>query len=128
MDITIEIDRMRLYAFHGVMEQETRVGNFFEVSASLTYPVTICSALHSQNPEALPVDDELANTVNYAEVAEIIKQEMSTPSKLLEHVAARIRAAILSRYPIITSGHLKVAKITPPIGAQMRSASITLRW
>lgn len=126
MNITIEIDRMRLYAFHGVMEQEQRVGNFFEISARLTYPIP--PADRNGNDDTLPVSDELGDTVNYAEVAEIIRHEAATPSRLLEHLAARIRAAILKRYPAITSGHIKVAKITPPIGMQLRSASATLEW
>lgn len=118
MDFTIEIDRMRLYAHHGVMEQERRVGNFFEVSAALTYDVD----------DNATVTDELGNTVNYADIAAIIRQQMATPSALLEHVAFRIRQMIMQQYPNIKSGYVKIAKTTPPLGAQMRSASATLKW
>ena len=39
----IEITRLRLHAFHGVLEQERRVGNDFEVSVTVGYPVVIGS-------------------------------------------------------------------------------------
>lgn len=118
MKMTIEIDALRLYAFHGVMEQERRVGNFFEVSVGVTYPLNDFGA----------VSDEIDHTVNYAALADIIKKEMEVPSNLLEHVAARIRTAIISHYPTVTSGYVKVAKSTPPIGSQLRCASATLEW
>lgn len=118
MDFTIEIDRMRLYAHHGVMEQERHVGNFFEVSVAMTYDVD----------DNATITDDLDTTVNYADIAAIIRQEMATPSSLLEHVAFRIRQAILQRYPEVRSGYVKIAKTTPPLGAQMRSASATLKW
>ncbi len=118
MKVTIEIDRMRLYAFHGVMEQERRVGNFYEVSVSLTYPVPEYEAPSTSHGDdaLLPVSDELGNTVNYAEIAAI------------EHVAARIRQSVLTRYPSITAGYVKIAKLTPPLGIQLRAASATLEW
>ena len=114
--MTIEIERMSLFAYHGVMEQERRVGNTFEVSVALTYNV------------AEPVTDQLDNTVNYAVITDIIKQQMSIPSKLLEHVASRIRTAILNRYPQVVTGYVKVIKTTPPLGIKLHSASAKLEW
>ncbi|MDE7032774.1 MAG: dihydroneopterin aldolase, partial [Muribaculaceae bacterium] len=35
---TIEINRLKVYAYHGVGDQETKVGNDFEVSVHLEYP------------------------------------------------------------------------------------------
>ena len=130
MKVTIEIDRMRLYAFHGVMEQERRVGNFYEVSVSLTYPVPEYEAPSTSHGDdaLLPVSDELGNTVNYAEIAAIITREMAVPSNLIEHVAARIRQSVLTRYPSITAGYVKIAKLTPPLGIQLRAATATLEW
>ncbi len=76
----------------------------------------------------MPVSDELGNTVNYAEIAAIITREMAVPSNLIEHVAARIRQSVLTRYPSITAGYVKIAKLTPPLGIQLRAASATLEW
>lgn len=123
MTFTIELEKMRFYARHGVFPQERAVGNWFEVSVSLTYEA---------DAETAP-DDNLAGTINYARVAEIVTHEMSIPSQLLETVALRIRRALLDAVatdasPIITSGSIRVAKITPPLGLPLASASATLRW
>lgn len=118
MEMTIEIERLRVYAYHGVMPQERRVGNWFEVTVRLSYPVD----------ETGGITDEISGTVNYAEIAEIISREMSTSSRLLEHVAARIRSCLLRRFPCISSGMVRVAKLTPPLGLPLACASATLTW
>lgn len=67
--------------------------------------------------------------MSYADIAAIIGEEMAVPSDLIEHVAARIRAAIIGRFPAVTGGSVTVAKIKPPIpGVQLGSASVSLRW
>lgn len=130
MTFTIELEKMRFYARHGVFPQERAVGNWFEVSVSLTYEA---------DADMAP-DDNLAGTINYARVAEIVTHEMSIPSQLLETVALRIRRALLEAFaasastvatdasPVITSGSIRIAKITPPLGLPISSASATLRW
>lgn len=123
MTFTIELEKMRFYARHGVFPQERAVGNWFEVSVSLTY----------ETDADMAPDDNLAGTINYARVAEIVTHEMAIPSQLLETVALRIRRALLDAVatdasPVITSGSIRVAKITPPLGLPLASASATLRW
>ena len=76
---TIELKDVRLYAFHGVLEQERRVGGDYSVSLRVHY--NICKAMET---------DDVNDTLNYAHLLDIIKQEMAVPSNLLEHVAGRI--------------------------------------
>lgn len=116
-DITIEVNRLRLYACHGVGAQERKVGNLFEVTVHLRYPAT----------EAVE-HDRLEGTVNYAEVVALVKEEMAEPSQLIEYVAGRIRRVLLSRFPAITGGMVRVAKLVPPIPADLDSVAVTLRW
>lgn len=117
MEITIELNRMQMMAHHGVMEQERKIGNLFEVTVHLTYPL-------SETP-----DDELENTINYADLADLVKREMEIPSRLLEHVAGRIKNAVSARWKTVSSGMVCVAKLTPPIPAtSLQSAAVTLRW
>lgn len=117
MEMTIEIERLRTYAHHGVMPQERRVGNFFETTVRLTYTLTEGD-----------ITDDISNTINYAEIADIISQEMAIPSKLLEHVAWRIRTSLLRRFPQVTSGMVRVSKTTPPLGVSVTGAAATLTW
>ena len=37
---SIEIKKLKIYAFHGVLDQEHRVGNNFLVSIKLYYPIS----------------------------------------------------------------------------------------
>ena len=115
MEATIRIDTLRLFAHHGVSEQERRVGNHFTVSAELRYDAT--EACHS---------DEICSAVNYGEVIDTIRSEMRIPSRLLEHVAARICSAVRERFPAIKSGSVTVTKICPPCGADIAGVSVTL--
>lgn len=114
----ISIEGLRIRANHGVFSQETLVGNVFEVSLRLSYPPA---------NEAM-ADDDLGHSLNYAEVIEIVKREMAMPSKLLEHVVGRIRAAILEAYPAIDGGEITVRKLTPPVSAQLDSVGFTYSW
>lgn len=111
--MTITLDSLRFYAYHGVGAQERIVGNDFEVTLSVQIPAT--------------ASDDLASTVSYADLAEVVRREMSVPSDLIEHVAVRISRAVEAEFPAVAGGSVKVAKLKPPIpGAELRSASVTL--
>ena len=111
----ITIDNLRLYARHGVMEQERRVGADFCVSIRVHY--NICKAMESDN-----VDD----TISYAELCSIVKEQMAIPSKLLEHAAGRICNAIFDKYPQADSIWLRLTKLNPPMGADCDGASVEI--
>ena len=109
----ISIENLRIHAFHGVMEQERNVGADFLLSLHIHY--NISKAMET---------DEVADTLNYAEVCEVVTQEMKTPSKLLEHVAGRICKALFLRFPQATAINLKLTKQNPPMGADCDGASV----
>ena len=116
-NMTIAIDRLKIFAHHGVTDQEQTVGNQFEVSCSLT-----CGSTKSI------LTDNISDTVNYAEIIRIIKSEMDKPSRLIEHAAGRIMTAIQTTYPQITGGSIKVSKLCPPCGAETAGVSVTVTW
>lgn len=117
MTTYISLNKLRFHAFHGVMEQERRVGNDFEVSLTVEYPF-----------EKAMESDDLCDTLNYAELYDVIAAEMRQPSDLLEHVAGRIISAVRSRFPLIVGGELTVAKLTPPFKAEMQSVAVTVKF
>lgn len=114
--ITIGINDLKIFAFHGVGEDERREGTWFEVECGLVYPAR----------EAMENDD-LEATLNYATAAQLIRREMSVPSGLIEHVAGRIRRALISKFPLIEEGWIKISKINPAGCGQM-TASVTIEW
>ncbi len=117
MKTAIQIGSLRCYAYHGAMPQEKKVGNYFRVEVLLYTDFT--RALTS---------DRLEDTVNYAEVCQLIMTEMETPSDLLEHVAGRIIHAIQFRFPQITGGKLTVTKERPPIPGDVNDVSVVVEW
>lgn len=111
----IELKDMKFYAYHGVGEQEKKVGNNFIVNLVLTAPL-----------EKATLSDDLNDTINYAQIYEIVKQEMTIPSRLLEHAAGRIVKALRERFPQISAIEIKLSKLNPPFGGDLESASIIL--
>ena len=103
------------YAFHGVMPQERLVGGEFQVDLRVGYP--IAKAMET---------DEVAETLNYAELYALVKAEMEIPSQLLEHVAGRIARKISKRFPMVSSIDLKITKKNPPMGADCNGAGVQL--
>ena len=109
----IYIKDVRLHAFHGVLEQERRVGNDYVVNVSVDYP------LH----EACQSDD-VRDTLNYAVLADIVKEQMGMPSNLVEHVAKRIADAIMMTFPLAEAVTVDIRKVAPPMSADCDGAGV----
>jgi len=108
---------MKFYAFHGVMEQEQKVGNTYIIDLKLYADLSKASET-----------DNLEDTINYAEIYNIVKTEMEIPSKLLEHVAGRILQKIKKDFPVIGKVEICLAKERPPIvGGEVESAAVVMR-
>ncbi len=106
---------MRFYGYHGVLPQEREIGNMFVVNMILEADLT--AACRS---------DEVKDTINYANVFDLVKSEMHQPSKLLEHLAGRILDRIMTEFPQISSLRVSVSKMNPPVNGDMEKASIVL--
>ena len=112
----IELKGLRFNAFHGVLEQEHKVGGDYTVDLQLRL----------SDAEAAIFDDKLDGTVNYAEVYDLVHHEMTVPSALLEHVAGRILAAIFDRFPKVAAATIHLRKVNPPMGAACDGCAVVL--
>jgi dihydroneopterin aldolase len=111
----ILLKEIRCYAYHGVAPQENLIGNEYIIDLKLK--VDISKAAQT---------DEVADTVNYAEVHQVIMAEMAVPSKLLEHVGGRIVEKLFQQFPTLEEIELHLSKRNPPMGADIESAGIEL--
>ena len=111
------LHEVRFYAFHGVMLQERSVGGEFLVSVKVGYPL-----------EKAMSSDDVADTLNYAALYELVKKEMMQPSSLLEHVMGRIVEAIEKAFPEVTSVEVKIKKVNPPLGSDSNGAEVMGRF
>ncbi len=112
----ILIEGLRFHAFHGVMPQENVVGHEYVVDIRLGVDFT----------EAM-MTDELEKTVNYASVYNVIKSEMSVPSKLIEHVAGRIVESVFATFSQVNAIELKLRKINPPMEADCHATGVEVK-
>ena len=112
----IVLKDLRFRARHGVGAQETLVGNEF----------TLDLRLRTDLARAVETDD-VNDTLSYADVFEAVKDEMSRPSRLLEHVAGRIARRLFHDFPALDEIGLKLMKRNPPMGADIESAGVELR-
>lgn len=112
----IELEGMKFYAFHGHYPVEKEVGNEFIVD--LTIEVDSRKAGET---------DDLANALNYQLAYEIVKAEMAKKSDLLENVATRILDRLFIRFPEIRNSQIKVSKLNPPMGGEIKKVSVVFR-
>ena len=101
--VTVELQNIRLHAYHGLYEGEQKTGSPYEVSIKVIYD------------EGATQFDNLENTINYVSVFGIIQQRMKTPLPLLEKVAAGIIEEIKQRWPFAVEIVVSVYKLEPPI-------------
>ncbi len=111
----IAIEGMEFFSYHGHFEEESVIGTRFIVDLFIE--------TDTSNAET---SDKLSETVNYLSVYQLVKNEMKTPSHLIEHVARRILDAVKNNYPQIEYARIKLRKMNPPLGGQIKSVSITL--
>lgn len=104
---------VHFHSFHGIAAQERKVGNDFRVDIKLRY---------SNNK--VEQSDNIVDAIDYAEVYDIIKDEMSKPSNLLENVCYRIAHRLFERYISVQEIQLKLCKLNPPMGADISSAGV----
>lgn len=104
-----------VYGSHGVSEAERAVGRPFEVDVELALDLTEAGAR-----------DDLAATVDYAALAEIVRRvNEGGPYRLLETFAARIADQVLARFPV-AEVRVRVRKPNPPVGSVVGAAEVEI--
>ena len=111
----IKINNIRVHAWHGCLPEESIIGSDYRVDLVVTTDLSKPSET-----------DRLKDTVDYVLLNNIVKEEMSIKSKLLEHVAKRILDRIFSEAPEVTTSEISVSKINPPIGGDVESVTVVL--
>ena len=111
----ILLQGLQYHAFIGVGEQEQVVGNDYVLDLRLGYP--FAAAMES---------DVVADTLNYADVFNVVSEVMKQPSKLLEAAAGKIVKELCARYKRLESIDLKLVKRNPPMGADCDSTGVEL--
>lgn len=115
MQNKINIEGIELYANHGCLDEEAKIGGHYTVDV---YILTDFSEAAEQ--------DELSKTIDYCSIYDISKAEMAIRSKLIEQVCLRIYNRILKTHPSIQSLRVKVTKHSPPMNGDVKRVSVEI--
>lgn len=113
MTSKILLENLKIYAYHGVLPEETIIGTYFILNIEI----------HADLWKATETD-HLEDTINYAEINTIVHEEMKIPSKLMEHAAGRMMTKIKITFPQITFISVKMTKTSPPMQGEMDGVSV----
>jgi len=112
----IEIKGIKSFGYHGVFESENIAGQDFFVDVLLELDLTHAS-----------VTDDVSDTVNYAEITDLVVEEVTGDRvALIEKLAGRIADRIRNAYPQIAAVSITVHKPQAPVNAQVKDISVTI--
>jgi len=115
MRATVKVENLKIYAFHGCMEEEKVIGSEYVVNIE-------ANCLVGKGA----FNDDISKTVDYVDLARITKREMLTRSKLLEAVAKRIIDSSFEEISLLNSISVTISKLNPPINADVGAVSVTM--
>ena len=113
----IRIRGLRIFAHHGVLEEETRLGQTFIINA------TLFSSTRKSG-----CGDNLEDTVSYADVCLFLTDYLQKNTwKLLEAAAEHTCEALLLAFPLLRQFELEIQKPSAPIPLPFDTVSVCIR-
>ncbi|MEN9713599.1 MAG: hypothetical protein RLZZ164_263 [Actinomycetota bacterium] len=122
MATKISIRGLKVYAHHGVFQFERDLGQDFYIDCDVWV-----------DAEAAAANDDLAQTVNYGQLADaLVADAKQNPVDLLETLAERLLALVLDFGGGAVTGIVRKAKITvhkpnAPIEHEFADVSVTVK-
>lgn len=113
--LTISLNNVRFRAYHGLHPEERQKGNDFVVNMQVGYV-----------PKAgniISIDD----TIDYADLFDIINTSMQKPVDLLETLVQDIAGAVHLQFPQVKEITVSVEKLNPPIDKFTGSAAVVYK-
>lgn len=113
---TIRLNNIRIHAFHGAIPTENIVGANYLVNVEVKADWGDAAK-----------DDDLTKTINYAEINDIVREEMRKQRILIETVAESIVDRILQTFSLVEEAEVSVAKLNPPMTGEIESAEVSVK-
>ncbi len=112
----IKVNGIKLFAYHGCLDEEGRIGSDYEVNLTVWADL----AYSAQT-------DQLKDTVDYVALNLVVKEEMAIRAKLLETVVKRIIDRIFKNHAAVTKAEVSVSKLGPPIEGDVERVSVIMK-
>jgi len=104
------------FGYHGLFEQERKDGQDFFVDLTLEVDLRAAST-----------SDAILDTVNYAEITDLVVEEITTnPVNLIEKLAGRIADRVLTQHVKVDSVTITVHKPQAPVAAQLKDIAVVV--
>jgi len=111
--LSIHLHNLKLFAHHGIYEEEKILGNEFEINITIKHL-----------PQHLPVK-HMADTIDYVAVYDLVKKRMAVPTPLLETVITDIAQKILAQFLLAEEVSISIRKIHPPVSQMQGSVGVS---
>jgi len=112
----IRITRIGIFAYHGVYEEEARLGQRFFISVDARLDLSDAGQA-----------DDLAQSVSYADIAARVQEiAVSQRFKIIEALGEAIAQDLLRAYPRIECVSITVEKPGAAVAAILESIAITI--
>ncbi|MEJ6590089.1 MAG: dihydroneopterin aldolase [Crocinitomicaceae bacterium] len=115
MKHNITVKDIKLYAYHGCLEEEALIGGHYSVDVYIDTDFTDAAK-----------DDDLSKTVDYVQVNKLVKEEMAIRSKLIETVGQRIINRLKTEISDRSAFKIVIKKLSPPIEGDVTFVSISI--
>lgn len=104
------------FGYHGLFEHERKDGQDFFVDLTLSVDLT-----------AAAQSDAIEDTVNYAEITDLVVEEITTnPVNLIEKLASRIAERVLNQHLKVQIVTVTVHKPQAPVAAQLKDIAVVV--
>ena len=116
MSDQIKVTGIKAFGYHGVLPHEAIEGQEFTVDLVVTLDLRAAS-----------LSDDLTQTINYADLAQIaLDNIVGERVQLIERLAGKIAEEISSAYSQITSVSVTVHKPHAPVTVDFEDISVTI--
>jgi len=112
---TIAVEGIKLYGYHGCLDEEGLIGGHYIVDVYMQTDFT----------EAAKTD-ALSKTIDYCAVYEVAKTQLAIRSKLIEQVAMRIHTNILNDFKTVTKARVRLTKLNPPMHGHVEKVYVEI--
>lgn len=135
--LTIKLEDLRFYSYHGLYPDERRKGGEYRVSLEVDYRSSssnnntavydIATGDLSESPLPIIPVTELSQTIDYVQLYAIVQGEMSRPRDLLETIAMCIAAQLAALHPCQRIA-VEIKKLTVPIDDFSGNTAVRYEW
>ena len=116
MTSKLTIEGIECYAFHGCLNEETKIGGNFRVD--VVFEMDFSKAIEK---------DDLSETIDYVLIHKIVREQMAIPSKLIEHVCGRISKILQGQISGAGTVSVTVTKFNPPVNGQVQKTTFNIK-